>query len=331
MAQRALSSLKTDTAISVADVEYNGKGWLLDGEIRQHSVATTEIRRFILEKLVWYLKTNEFPKCGTLQLRGFLAYVSKGHEHPGGRWGEKHLKRAVRPRTVHTYHGHLRTFFRWLVAEGVIEASPMECIAAPIARADQIQPFAEGQIEALLREAKKVVHPRRDEAILRLLYDTGMRASELVHLRMNQLDIGSRRCTVLGKGNKHRTLYFGRQAAKALWNYLRDSPREPEEPLFYSDRGIQAGHGLTRSGLFQLIERLGKRAKVEVTRCSPHTFRHTFAVQFLRAGGNVFTLKEILGHTTLTMVNRYVAFAQADIENQHRLYAPGDRLGMARK
>jgi site-specific recombinase XerD len=83
---------------------------------------------------------------------------------------------------------------------------------------------------------------------------------------------------------------------------------------------------LTRSGLLQLIRRLGKAAKIEACRCSPHTFRHTFAVEFLRAGGNVFTLKELLGHTTLTMTQRYVAIAQADIESQHRRFSPADRL-----
>jgi site-specific recombinase XerD len=76
----------------------------------------------------------------------------------------------------------------------------------------------------------------------------------------------------------------------------------------------------------QLIERLGKAAKLEAVRCSPHIFPHTFAVEFLRGGGNVFTLKELLGHTSLTRVNRYLALAQADLENQHRQFSPGDRL-----
>ena len=89
---------------------------------------------------------------------------------------------------------------------------------------------------------------------------------------------------------------------------------------------MAAGAGLTRTGLRVLIGRLGKVAKVETTRCSPHTFRHTFSVEFLRAGGNVFTLQQLLGHTHLHMTNRYVALAQADIENQHRQFSPVARL-----
>jgi integrase/recombinase XerD len=71
---------------------------------------------------------------------------------------------------------------------------------------------------------------------------------------------------------------------------------------------------------------LGRVAGIQSARCSPHTFRHTFAVEFLRGGGNVFSLKELLGHTSLTICNRYIALAQADLERQHRQYSPADRL-----
>jgi site-specific recombinase XerD len=71
----------------------------------------------------------------------------------------------------------------------------------------------------------------------------------------------------------------------------------------------------------------GRNAKnIEATRCSPHTFRYTFAVEFLRAVGNVFSLQQPLGHTSLHMTNRYVALAQGDIENQHRQFSPVERL-----
>jgi len=116
------------------------------------------------------------------------------------------MTRPVRPRTVHTYHGHLRTFFRWLIQEGILEASELCC------------------------------------------------------LKMSDLDMSARKCTVLGKGNKLRAIFFGRQTAKALWNYLREEERKPGSPIFLSDRGSSAGEALTRSGLFQLIERLGDAA-----------------------------------------------------------------------
>ena len=76
----------------------------------------------------------------------------------------------------------------------------------------------------------------------------------------------------------------------------------------------------------KLLKRLNNHAKVWGVRVSPHTFRHTFAVMFLRSGGQVFTLKQILGHESLSMTNRYVAVAQADVTAQHRQFSPVDAL-----
>ena len=327
MRKTPLLSKKSMTSISVADLEHTFREWFLDGEIRQLSGATISIRRLITDKLIWFLTENHHEQCGTQELKAFLAYLGRSHQGPEGRWNNGRKCSQVRPLTIRTYHAHLRTCFRWMVAEGNIDDSPMESIAAPIIRTDQVQPFSEAQIEALVRESKRSRHPKRDEVIVRFLYDTGMRASELCSLKTKNLDVTGRRCVVQGKGNKYRTVYFGKQTAKALIHYLRESPREPVQTVFYSDRGTQTGEALRPNGLLQLVGRIGTAAKIEATRCSPHTFRHSFAVQFLRAGGNVFSLKEILGHTTLTMVNRYVSLAQADIENQHRQFSPGDRLG----
>jgi integrase/recombinase XerC len=230
------------------------------------------------------------------------------------------------PETASMYFARLRTLFRFLVSEGWIEASPMETLRPPVNRPDQIQPFTKEQVTALFAAAKRSQHPRRDEVILLFLLDTGLRASELCSLRMCDMDMQGRRCNVIGKGNKRRAVYFGRDTTKALWQYLKETPREGNVPLFTSDRGTRAGEPMTRSGLLQLMRRLGKAAKIEATRCSSHTYRHTFAVEFLRAGGNVFTLQTLLGHTSLAMSRRYTALAQADIENQHRQFSPVDRM-----
>jgi site-specific recombinase XerD len=317
---------KTDDMISIKNLDRYGRGWLLDGEIRQLSNRTIEARTFLLDKLLWHLRRNESEGCGALELKQFLAYISTGHDDPEGRWGNSQCRTKVRPRTVETYFTNLRTLFRFFVEEGAISESPLESMRPPVVRRDQVQPFAHEQIDGLLRAARCSRHSRRDEAIILFLLDTGCRASELCSLKMRDLDMQGRCCRVLGKGNKYRTLYFGKAATKGVWSYLKEESRDPASPLFTSDRGTRTGEALTRSGLLQLIERLGRQAGIKSARCSPHTFRHTFAIEFLRAGGNVFSLKEMLGHTSLAMVNRYVALAQADIENQARQFSPADRL-----
>jgi site-specific recombinase XerD len=315
----------SETALTVFNLERFADGWLLAGDIDQHSPRTIQNRREIVAKLVWFLRRERLEICGTHELRQFLAYLTQGHKEPGGRWGNPRMIRPVNPRTVKDYHGHLRTLFRWIVAEGGLEASPMERIPVPIARADQVAPFTPGQVNALLAASKRSRNPRRDEAILLFLLDTGVRASELCGLRLADVDIAGRRATVLGKGHKRRFVSFQRTTARTLWQYLNEDERDESDPLFQSGRG----EPLTRSGLLQLFERLGKSARIATAH--PHRLRHTFAVEFLRAGGNVFTLQQMLGHTSLHMTNRYVALAQADIENQHRQFSPVERLKGRRK
>lgn len=121
--------------------------------------------------------------------------------------------------------------------------------------------------------------------------------------------------------------------AKALWQYLRaerrePDEREPDELVFYAERGHKAKEALTRNGLGQLVRRLGAAAGVKAVRCSPHSLRHTYAISFLCAGGNVFTLREALGHTNLQMTQKYVVIAEADVEAQSKLYSSMDKRSL---
>ncbi len=301
--------------------------WLLDGKLRQLSLGTLANRKLIIEKLVWFLEQHQLETCGVSELKKFMAYLNSGHEEESGRWGNPANHQPVRPSTVAMYYARLRTFFAYAVEEGLIEVSPFDHLKPPIVREDQIQPFTQAQINALLHTATLTTCAKRNKAILLLLLDTGMRASELCGLKMKDVDLGGQKATVLGKGNKRRTIYFGRNTARSLILYLKEESHQPNEPLFFAWDEVRSSRvALTRSGLTQLIRRLGKSAKLEAVRCSPHTFRHTFAVEFLRNGGNQFTLMQLLGHTQMKQTARYVALAQADIEEQHRQFSPADRL-----
>lgn len=326
-------------ALPAASLTRWGEGWLLDCELRRHSPKTGGLRRMILKNLAWLAVREGWTDIGKEQVRVFLGYLSTGHLDAGGRWGNPQMTRPVRPVTVHTYHSHLKTFFSWLVVEGVLGASPMATIRPPVARADQVQPFTTTQVEALLSATGRSWHPARDAAIVWMLLDTGIRAAELCALTNADLDLPERRITVRhGKGDKGRTVYFGLHCGKALWRYHHSCQRraemageekveeeKPDGPLFPAENGTRRGEALSPRGLGQQIERLGERAELAGVRCSPHTFRHTFAVMYLRAGGQQFALKEILGHTSLSMTTKYVQFAEADLAGQRR-FSPGDRI-----
>lgn len=322
--------LRTSDSLTISEFVRQGEGWLADGESRMHSQQTTAIRRFVLEKVAWLAEDRGWEQVGTAELREFLAHAANGHRLAAGRWGSAVNSRPVKPRTIETYHGHLKAFCNWLVEEGMLEISLMEAIRPPVVRDDQIQPFTPEQVIALLAAAKRSRHPKRDHAVCMLLLDTGIRVSEFCALSRCNLDLTERELRVLGKGNKERTLPFGIQVKRAILAYFGERGIGTEdlvgsgrfEPLFASERAER----FTRSGVRQLIERIGEVAKIDSRRCSPHTFRHTFAVTFLRNGGSEFSLKTLLGHTSLTMTQRYVSFAKADIGAQHRAFSPADNL-----
>lgn len=295
----------TPQQLKVADLAPQLEQWLIVCDIANYSSETNEVRRFLVSKLIWFCKHKGYAECGLLELRHFFSYLNHGHEDKAGRWGNPRFKKPLRPSTVQNYHKHLRRFFTWLIEEEVLVASPMEKVKPVIARPDQIQPFTCEQVSALLVAAERSRDRRRNVAAVKVLFDTGLRASELCGLRMRDVDMDQQHFRVLGKGNKYRTVPFGKAVRKALWQYLREEHREPDDPLFTSSRGIAAGDPMTRGDLLQLVERLGKKAGISATRCSPHTFRHTFAVNFLKNGGNTFSLKIMLGHTSLHMTNKY--------------------------
>jgi site-specific recombinase XerD len=325
--------------ISIETLETCVEHYLADCELRLYAPRTTETRRLFIRNLLWFLRHRNYKQCGTVELRQFFHYLAHGHEEPGGRFGHKHLNRPVRPVTIKDYYNCLRSLFDWLVAHNVIADNPFDSIPSPHVREEVKAPLSLDQIRTMLQCARQSSQPLRDVAILSLLLDTGCRASELISIQLEDVDWNNRCCLVLGKGNKYRTLYFGSKTAEALKAYVRATGRSDSDPqrnncgtpLFLSSFAGTGGRPhtqhepLTRSGLLQLTQRLGQSGGIKGS-YSPHAFRRTFAVQTLRNGANVFSVQAMLGHTDLQMTRRYCAVAHADVEAQHRQFAPMDRL-----
>lgn len=327
MEKRApLSAKNAEDTLTLPRLEFVIRGWLLDCEIQQMSGRTLQSRTDTLSKLVWFLQRRGFAQCGPHEIRSYFLYLTRGHEEPGGRWGNPRETLPLKPGTVVSYYNILRTLFNYAVESGDADVSPMARLKSPIDRPDDPVPFTDLQVEKIVAAAKSSSSPKRNAAIVFLLLDTGMRASELAGLRACDVNLSERTIQIEGKGGKQRQVPFGRKATKALWGYLREEPREGTQPLFYGERGHTPGSPLTRSGVGDIIRKLGLVAGVEAVRASPHTFRHTFAVGFIRNGGNQFSLMRMLGHESLEMTSRYVRLAQADVEKQHRQFSPADRM-----
>jgi len=306
--------------IPVAEVERLVDEYLVDCEYRGHKKHTIASNRSTFNKLFWFLRFKGHEAVGKQELKQFLHYLQ---QDPGqaGRWGNPKETKLLRPITVRDYHRCLATFFNWLVEEEVILLSPMRKVKAPSCKKTQKEPLARDQVKALLEACKVSPSPRRDEAIVLMLLDTGLRAAELCNLKIKDMDFKNRSAKVVGKGNKIRMTYWGIGTARALARYLRHQDRHSDDSVFTSDKGTLTGCALTPSGLYQIMTRLGRIAGVK---CGCHDWRRTCAVSLLRNGANLISVQRLLGHETLEITRGYLALAEADIENQHREHSPVD-------
>jgi site-specific recombinase XerD len=228
------------------------------------------------------------------------------------------LRSTLAPESIAGYVRGLKAFGNWCVAEELASAPGFRALRRPHVPRRLIAPFSDAELRSLLALADE-----RERALVLLLFDTGLRLSEVVSLRVGDVRPDGT-LHVVGKGAKERIVPLGTTARRALVRYLGTRARaSATDPLFTGRQGA-----LSQRGTQQAIARLGRRAGVG-TRCSPHTFRHTFARGYLVNGGDVFSLQQILGHATLDMVRRYVTLSEADLVARHRAASPADRLAGA--
>lgn len=238
--------------------------------------------------------------------------------------------------SLHHYHAAIASFYTWATTRKpplAAEHLPRQ-IPAPKPEEHNIIPFTIEEVKSLIRYAGKTTEytrpgkrasahtlptSERNRAIILLLLDTGLRASELCSLTISDVDMQQRRITLLSKGSKTRTVKFSPRTGEILWKYLATRPNARAGNALVT---TLQGAPLDNGQLYQILHRIGKRAGVSNTH--PHRFRHTFATEFLRNGGDPYTLQEILGHTSMEMVRRYVHTAQIDIDEQHRRASPVD-------
>lgn len=247
---------------------------------------------------------------------------------------QKHLKK----KTLLNYHVGLCALWTWAYKQNLVDTKVPQLYDPPKPDDIAIVPYSESDIKAMLActgKSKVYTLPGKREAAntlpeglrmkttIILLLDTGIRATEFCNLKYRDVDLRNLAIIVLGKGRKERQIPISSRTAQSLWSYFRTRPEmHVNSPAFASANGTP----LKRDNLLKSIYRLGKRAGVQDP--TLHRFRHTFAINFLRNGGDIYTLQRILGHSTLDMVKRYLAIAQVDIQAAHRRASPVMNWGL---
>jgi len=289
-------------------------GYLLNLEARHLSPHTISDYTNTLRKFVAHFGNPQIAGITAAHITEFLA------------------AQEVSNKTLSNYHSTLSAFWTWLQRQGLASENIVRMLDRPKPEKRHIVPLEEHEIKALLRvlsKSKAYARPgkrtcahslpnsERNLALILFFLDNGARVSEVSNIRVGQLDEKNQRVYVIGKGAKERFLPYSARTGQVIWRYLTQRPDlHPDDYLFVTQQGRQMSSRL----IHQTLEDLGARAGVE--KVHPHRLRHTFAVSYLRAGGDIFTLQMILGHENLDMVRHYSKLAQMDIKRVHRRASP---------
>lgn len=208
--------------------------------------------------------------------------------------------------TVRMRYRGLFRFCGWLLDEGEIDEHPMKTLTPPVAKAKPVPVLSDEELTALIKAVTgKTFDKRRDEAVVRLLLDCGIRVSELCGLTLDDVDLDQAMAIVKGKGSKVRPIYFGARTTAALDRYKRLRARHRWahlDALFLTQRGA-----ISPDGVRERMKVIGAEAGIE--NLHPHRFRHTFAHDYLMNGGQERDLKRLAGWSSDVMLERYGASA----------------------
>jgi len=275
---------------------------------------TIDAYRNDLNQLASFLEENQGykPEWSTVDRNLLISYILDLKE------------RNYASATVARKVAAVKSFFGFMVADGILSSDPTENLSSPKVGKSLPKPLSIGEVEALLAEPAKGSTPeaKRDVAMIELLYAGGMRVSELVSLNTGDvnLEAGFARC--LGKGAKERIIPIHQQAIKAVDEYMVAArPRllrdEEEEALFLNRRGER----LTRQGFWLILKAHAIAAGIKRA-VTPHTLRHSFATHILSGGADLRAVQELLGHANISSTQIYTHLTSEHVRQAYEKAHP---------
>ncbi len=284
---------------------------------RGFSVNTLDAYRQDLEKLVSFLRQQDRGDPDGLRRRDVPALLAYLHSH------------RLSPASVARHLAAWRGFYRFLLSEGHIQENPFLNVATPKPTARLPKPLAFEQVERLLeapgqefKSGRRQPDVLRDDAMLEVLYATGLRATELLTLELNSVNLAVGFLRAFGKGAKQRIVPLGDTAVLKLRRYL-----EKARPVLLKTRTsdrlfiTRSGRGMTRQGFWKLLGRYGRSAGIG-RRISPHVLRHSFATHLLEGGADLRVVQTLLGHADIATTQIYTRVERERLKKLHSQHHP---------
>jgi integrase/recombinase XerD len=244
-------------------------------------------------------------------------------------------KIGISARSINNLIRNLRVFYGWSVKEKLIRFNPADNVEYQTEQDDSFSVFTDEEVKALLNAPNKRIYTGfRDYVMMLVLIDTGMRITEMTSLKRGDIDLLYRQIIIpaeVTKARKTRIVPISDTTAKALeelFELIGADIENPDEYIFLT----QFGERYYGDTFAKMLKKYAVKANYPINaRVSPHTFRHYFAVKFLRNGGDPFALMKILGHTDISMTQRYVRYAKAQIKEIHEKASPVESIVANRK
>lgn len=290
----------------------------------KYATNTVESYKQTLTRICKFLNNPDIDKISITDLREFMISLSEND---------------ITESTRQYYWKVIKSFFKW--AEEELEISrPDKRLAMPKVQKPDILPYTEEEIKRLIKACGKMKPSsptnraayqakrstaKRDHLIIMILLDTGIRVSELCRLKYTDVNLENKSLRIqtfeTGIKTHDRTVYLGNTTMKLLIPYA--SEKINEDDFLVKGRNDKP---LNRNSVAHLLARMGKRA--QVSGVDAHRFRHTFAIQYLRNGGDIYTLQRLLGHRSLEIVKNYLRLSEMDAGNAHKKASPADNWNL---
>lgn len=322
------------------DIQEALQSYLTVDKISNHSQATIENHEERLTRFVTWIKTEhgitDTDAIQVAHLRAWVAYLQDApnlHDLQDGK-----PVRKLKDSTVFTYASTVAAFCRWLVGEDIMKPSVVQRFKLPKVEETIILPWSQEDVQKLLKACESPIKGRpqlqkaitaRNRAIVSVVADTGIRRSELIGLRLCDIDQGLRVLLVHRKGNKWQQVPIAQEGFKALHDYLTKhrpylakrsgiTKARKDDKVFLTERGTP----LTVAGLSDFFWRLGARAGVDDKVVSAHQGRRFMATTQVENGRDSLDVMRQMGHSTLQMTNKYVRQSIGKLQESHEKHAP---------
>jgi integrase/recombinase XerD len=267
-----------------------------------------------------------------VDLRRYLAFISASGISALSKISKSNImdfmlaekEKGVSPVSIARRLAAIRMFHRFLARERILKEDPTNLIDSPKLWKKIPDTLSLNEVEALIAQPDPLdLQGCRDRAILETLYATGMRVSEAVNLRKDNvnMDVGFLRC--VGKGNKERVIPLGKKAIHSIQRYLEFSrpkllgKNSNAEFLFLN----RSGKSISRQSLWKIIKRCGVKAKIKKL-IKPHTLRHSFATHLLERGADLRSVQEMLGHSDISTTQIYTHINKDRLKSVHKMFHP---------